>query len=62
LRSDNLAYEPYEVNMETVLELWKAIGYISFQLPKGEELSLEKLSSLVLDLQKELIEMKKNQN
>ncbi|HAR20651.1 MAG TPA: transcriptional regulator [Cytophagales bacterium] len=62
LKSDNLIYEPYEIKLETVLEIWKAIGYISFRLPKGEELSLEKLSSLVLELQKELSDMKKTKN
>src|SRR6201989_2325876 len=29
LISDNPAYEPYEINGEDVLELWKAKGYIS---------------------------------
>jgi hypothetical protein len=61
LTSDNSAYLPYTIQPDTVLELWKAIGYISFQLPLNDDLSLEKLSSLVLGLQKDLDKMRKKE-
>jgi transcriptional regulator with XRE-family HTH domain len=63
LKSDNPAYEPYKVKLDSILELWKAIGYISFQLPngQGQDLSLENLSNMVFELQKNLSDLKKNQ-
>ena len=61
LTSDNPDYMPYTLRTDTILELWKAIGYISFQLPLGGDLSLEKLSNLVLELKKDMSDLKKNQ-
>lgn len=59
LTSDNPAYPPYSIKIDSVLEIWKAVGYICFQLPKGSnDLSLERLSNLVLELQKDLSAMK----
>jgi len=58
LTSDNTAYLPYTIQTDTVLELWKAIGYISFQLPLSDDLSLEKLSNLVLELKKDMSDFK----
>ncbi len=60
LSSDNTDFEPYTIPVDTVIELWKAIGYISFQLPLAGDLSLEKLSSLVLELKKDMNNMKNN--
>jgi transcriptional regulator with XRE-family HTH domain len=60
LSSDNPAYPAYSIPLDTVLEVWKAVGYISFQLPEFNELSLEKLSSLVLEMQKDLNKMRKD--
>jgi transcriptional regulator with XRE-family HTH domain len=34
LRSDNPAYAPYRLPAEQVLEVWRGLGYISFQLPE----------------------------
>lgn len=58
LSSDNVDFEPYTIPVDTVLELWKAIGYISFQLPSSGDMSLEKLSSLVLELKREMGDIK----
>jgi hypothetical protein len=46
LISDNPVYEPYEINGEDVLEIWKAKGYISTQLPQPTpEPTMESLTS-----------------
>ncbi|MBD1396289.1 helix-turn-helix domain-containing protein [Pontibacter sp. JH31] len=58
LHSDNPVYSPYEVHMEDVLEIWEAKSYISSTFPIAD-LSLDKLSSIVLDLQKEMQKLKK---
>lgn len=61
LKSDNEAYEPYAVKAEEVLELWQAIGFLSFDLPEPESMDLNKLSSLVFKMQKDIKEIKKQQ-
>ena len=58
LHSDNPIYTPYDVHLEDVLEIWEAKSYISSTFPIAD-LSLDKLSSIVLDLQKEMQKLKK---
>ncbi|WP_299759691.1 XRE family transcriptional regulator [uncultured Pontibacter sp.] len=58
LHSDNPVYSPYEVHVEDVVEIWEAKSYISSTFPIAD-LSLDKLSSIVLDLQKEMLKLKK---
>lgn len=58
LHSDNALYAPYELPAETVLEIWEAKSYISSTFPIAD-ISLDKLSSIVLDLQKEMLKLKK---
>lgn len=58
LHSDNPVYSPYEVHVEDVVEIWEAKSYISSTFPIAD-LSLNKLSSIVLDLQKEVQKLKK---
>jgi transcriptional regulator with XRE-family HTH domain len=61
LVSDNKIYSSYNVSPEDVLEIWEAKAYISIQFPDpkdAEELSLEKLTGIVLDLQQEVIKLK----
>nr|WP_323134785.1 XRE family transcriptional regulator [Pontibacter kalidii] len=58
LHSDNPVYSPYEVHVEDVVEIWEARSYISSTFPIAD-LSLDKLSSIVLDLQKEVQKLKK---
>lgn len=67
LISDNRNYPPYEVKAEDILEIWAARSYISNTFPQpsangavlssNEEITLEKLTSIVLDLQKEVINL-----
>lgn len=58
LHSDNPVYSPYEVHVGDVVEIWEARSYISSTFPIAD-LSLDKLSSIVLDLQKEVQKLKK---
>ena len=62
LVSDNRRYAPYQVDAEEVLEVWEAKAYISVQFPDADtnqEVSVEQLSTIVLDLQKQILELKK---
>lgn len=53
LISDNPAYEPYDVHVEDVLEIWESKAYISTDFPKPD-MSVEKLSAIVSGLQKQM--------
>lgn len=61
LVSDNRQYTPYQIDGEDVLEAWAAKAYISVQFPDVEsdkEVSIENLAGVVLDLQKEILDLK----
>lgn len=63
LVSDNKIFSAYEVDPKEVMEIWEAKAYISIQFPDPEaanELSLDKIASLVVNLQNEVNEIKKN--
>jgi len=57
--SDNPIYTPYSVRIENVLEVWQAIGLISFQLPDSEVPSLFKLNTMFTELKSEIDTLKK---
>jgi len=58
LHSDNPVYDPYEVAVDDVNEIWEAKAFISSTFPIAD-FSLNKLTSIVLDLQQEVIKLKK---
>ncbi len=63
LVSDNRQYAPYQIDAEEVIEAWVAKAYISMQFPEFNgsgrgDMSVEQLASVVLELQKELQELK----
>ena len=61
LVSDNRQYTPFQIDGEDVLEAWAAKAYISVQFPDVEsdkEMSIENLAGVVLDLQKEILDLK----
>jgi len=61
LISDNPAYEPYEVNAEDILEIWKAKGYISTHLPAPTpEPTLESLTAMMAQMQRSLSNLQSN--
>jgi transcriptional regulator with XRE-family HTH domain len=61
LVSDNRQYAPYQLNGSDVIEVWMAKAYISVQFPDvadKQDISVEQLASVVLDLQKEILQLK----
>jgi len=59
LKSDNPEYSPYSIPLNSISEIWKALGYISFSLPEPDEMHLGKLAAMVYKMQTELDELKK---
>lgn len=59
LKSDNTAYSSYEVKVSDIREVWKARMFMSDDFPQPD-LSIEKLSSIVMNLQQEMLRMKDN--
>jgi len=57
LKSDNMAYPAYHIAVDQVREIWKAKMFMSNSFP-DPELSLEKLSAIVMDIQQEMIKLK----
>ncbi|NVN96246.1 MAG: helix-turn-helix domain-containing protein [Bacteroidetes bacterium] len=57
--SDNHLYPPFSVHIENVLEVWQAIGLISFQLPDSDVPSLFKLNTMFTELKNEINTLKK---
>ena len=57
LKSDNAIYPPYSISVDDVQEIWKAKMFMSSDFPEPD-ISLEKLSAIVMDIQKEVIKMK----
>lgn len=57
LCSTNPIYEPYEININEVNEIWKFVNYISDEIPEPN-LSRDQLSSSMLNMQKEIREIK----
>jgi transcriptional regulator with XRE-family HTH domain len=65
LVSDNRHYSPYQINGDEVMEAWAAKAYISVQFPDVEskkDVSVEELAGVVLDLQKEIFQLKSSKN
>ena len=58
LHSDNPNFSPYDISVDDVLEIWEAKSYISSTFPIAE-LSLERVASLVLDLQQQVALLRK---
>lgn len=61
LVSDNRQYAPYQLSASEVMEVWSAKAYISVQFPdvsEKSEVSVDQLASVVLDLQKEILQLK----
>lgn len=62
LVSDNKSYDAYEISLSEVMEVWEAKAYISLSFPDQDgmgEMSLDKLKNIVLELQQEIIKLKK---
>lgn len=60
LNSDNPEYESFEVTPKDLLEVWKAVGLISFNLPNQTELSNETLAFMINELKSDMEIIKKS--
>ncbi|MBA4145894.1 MAG: transcriptional regulator [Cytophaga sp.] len=61
LVSDNRQYAPYQLEGDEVVEAWSAKAYVSVQFPDvadKSDSSVEQLAGVVLDLQKEIQQLK----
>lgn len=58
LKSDNPVYEPYSVEGDTVLEMWKAAGVLSFNLPQPNHLEVSKLSDILAAMKEEIRQLR----
>ena len=61
LISDNPSYEPYQVNADDVLEMWKAI-YILQKAGSIQRWDVNQLAGMVNNLQQEVATLKKGMN
>lgn len=59
LKSDNPEYAPFTMPVSAVSEVWNALGYICFSLPRPDEMHLGKLTAMVYKMQGELDELRK---
>ena len=59
LKSDNIEYAPYEVQASDVLEIWLADGFISFDMPAPDDVSMHSMGMMLVQLQKEIDALKK---
>ena len=64
LHSDNKLYDPIEVSVEDIMEVWEAVGFISFDLPdpEGATSNIDQLAQAVLQLQSDMAHIKQKIN
>jgi transcriptional regulator with XRE-family HTH domain len=58
LKSDNPDYTPFSVSTEAIMEMWRAIGYLSFELPQPETALIARLTDVIAHLQDEIKSLK----
>lgn len=59
LYSDNSEYAPYSIAVAEVLEIWQALGFLSFELPESNSINMDKLSSMVIKMKEDIEKLKK---
>ncbi|MEO1448307.1 MAG: S24 family peptidase [Bacteroidota bacterium] len=60
LVSDNKEYVPYFIEIEDVVEVWRSRMFLSKEFPQPQqEMTMDRLTSIVLDLQQEVMKLKK---
>jgi len=60
LKSDNPDYDPYLISVDQVLELWKAKGVLSFELPKPERYDPAHISSVLKEMKEEIKKLRQS--
>lgn len=61
LKSDNTAYDSYTVTVGNIVEVWKAIGYTSFELPGQDasaDIDMTKLMQMMAEMKRDLNDLK----
>lgn len=64
MKSDNLIYQPFYTELSDVVEIWKSLAFISFDLPDEEPQTsddVQVLSDLVHQLKRDVDALKKNE-
>lgn len=63
LISDNSVYDPYTVQAEDILEIWKGKAYISTNFPEPTpEPTMENLTSMITQMQKSISQLQQDKN
>lgn len=60
LVSDNKEYDPYELHMGNIKEVWKAKGFMSFNLPFPKNETNHELMDEILKMKKDIEQLKKH--
>jgi len=60
LKSDNLEYQSYLIDGHNVLEIWKAKGVLSFDLPKPERNEISHISDVLREVKEEIRKLRNN--
>ncbi len=58
LKSDNVDFEPYEIDLAEILQVWKAVAYLSLDLPHSNDLTSKNLTGTVMKLQQDVKRIK----
>ena len=58
LKSDNPEYEAYSVDAKDLLEIWKADGVLSFNLPQPNHLEVSRLSDILSEMKEEIRQLR----
>lgn len=63
LVSDNQIYEPYYITADEIVEIWKAKGYISTEMPQPTpEPTMESLTSMMSQMQRSISQLQQEKN
>jgi hypothetical protein len=61
LKSDNSQFASYTVPVDRLVEVWRAVGYTSFELPAaGNNQDISQLMHMMSDLKNDMSKLKEN--
>ena len=58
LKSDNPQYQSYKLHAKEIIEIWKAVGFISFSLPNAEDVATHGFLHIMHEMKNEIQEIK----
>ncbi len=59
LKSDNKEFEPYTLSIDNVLEIWEAVGFMSFEMPSPQAYENTQFTDVLRDLREEMRQLRK---